>query len=63
MTNYTKKRQRQNGRQERNQGPAMMSDYQMFRMKQHFNKEADRIDKAIINGLLPHINFKLIEND
>lgn len=58
MTNYIKKRQLQNGRQERVYGPSMMSNYQMFRLRQQFKKDEVLIDKAIKDGVLPSIHYE-----
>lgn len=59
MTNYTKKRDRQNGKQR--QGIPMMSDHEMSMMRKQFDREAKIIDKAIKDGLLPTIDFKRAE--
>ncbi len=54
MTNYFKKRKRQNGRQESGQSTAQRA-YQ----KGYFEGQGDLISRFIAQGILPPINFDI----
>jgi hypothetical protein len=55
MTNYVKKRQRQNGRQ----GHGFMSDSAMKKLREQWDKEHEMIRLLIDAGELPAISFDL----
>ncbi len=57
MTNYDKKRKRQNGRQ----GPGIMSDKDHAYLKGFFEGQAQVIDRMTNAGILPKLDFKLRE--